>query len=253
MESSKSSRFDRCNPRQSFRFFDLPSELRRRILTMALSLNRTVDLDPLNNFDAPERLSIFLTSRRMHEEAYHVFYGGHTFRIFPTHWRFFGHKVQSLLSRLSPRYRKALISLELRLGPGWSNPPKSWRVTNRLALEDMAGVRKLKVFTECDPSHDIFKGFRFARDFFTNFAGDILEEIMRRLPSLGEVQFDGYPSVSLDGPLMTRLTDEVKRGEKIIMWGPEINLRSRPQNFEDLYDNSYLNSDEPAVHDAWEK
>lgn len=242
-KSLKSSSSGRYDSRQPFHFFNLPFELRRRILHMALSLHRTVDLDPLNNFDAPERLSIFLTSRRMHQEAYHVFYGGHTFRIFPTHWRFFGHKVQPMLSRLSPRYRKALISLELRLGPGWSNPPMSWRVTDRLALEDMAGVRKLKVFMECDPSQDIFKGFRRARDFFTTFAGDILKETIRRLPSLEEVQFDGYPSVTRDGPLMKRLKDEVNRGEKKILWGPEISLRSSPQTFEDLYDNSYLNYD----------
>lgn len=197
---------------------------------MTLSLHRTVDLDPLNNFDAPERLSVFLASRRMHEEAYHVFYGGHTFRIFPTHWRFFGDKVQSVLSRLPPRYRKALVSLELRLVPGrivWSNPPKSWRVTNRLALEDMVGVRKLRVFMECDPSQDIFKDFRVERDFFTNFAGEILEEILRRIPSLGEVQFDKYPS---DGLLVTRLMDEVKHGKKRIVWGPESQLEELSAN-----------------------
>ncbi|MCJ1463091.1 hypothetical protein MMC07_001696 [Pseudocyphellaria aurata] len=210
---------------------------------MALSLHRTVDLDQVNNFDAPERLSVFLTSRRMHEEAYHVFYGGHTFRIFPTHWRFFGHKSQSVLSRLPTRYRKALVSLELRLGPGWSNPPTSWRVTDRLALEDMSAVRKLMVFMECDPSHDIFRGFRPARDFFTNFAGNILKEIVCRLPSLEAVQFDGYPSVSRDGPLMKRLTDEVKRSEKKITWGSDISLRSSPQTFEDLHDDSYLSKD----------
>lgn len=234
--------FDSNGPRQPFLFFNLPFELRRRILTMALSLHCTLDLDNFNTH-APERLSVFLTSSRMHEEAYHVFYGGHTFRIFPTHWRFFGNKRHSVLSRLSPRYREALISLELRLGPGWSNPPKSWRVTDRLALEDMAKLRKLKVFMECDPSHDIFKGFRFARDSFTNFAGDLLEEIIRRLPSLTEVQFDGYPSVSCHGPLMSRLMDEANRSKKRITYGPDISMRSSPQTFEDLYDNSYLNDD----------
>lgn len=204
---------------------------------MILSLHRTVDLDPLNNFDAPQRLSVFLTSSRMHEEASHVFYGGHTFRIFPTHWRFFGPKAQSMLPRLPPRYRKALVSLELRLCPGGSsNPLKSWRVTNRLALEDMAGVRKLRVFMECDPSQDVFKGFRVERDFFTNFAGEILEEILRRLPSLGEVQFVGFPSVSRDGLLTTRLMDEVKRGKKRILWGPEISSRSF--SFEDRCDSA---------------
>lgn len=199
---------------------------------MALSLHCTLDLDNFNAH-APERLSVFLTSRRMHEEAYHVFYGGHTFRIFPTHRRFFD-KRQSVLSRLSPRYRKALISLELRLGEGWNNPPKSWRVTDRLVLEDMATLRKLKVFVESDASF----GFPFVRDSFANFAGDILKEIIRRLPSLTEVQFDGNPFVSCHGPLMRRLIDEANGSKKKITWGPDISMRSSPQTFEDLYDNT---------------
>lgn len=243
MESQLCLVSDLYQPRQPFRFFSLPSELRRKILILVLSLNRTIDLDPLNNFDASQRLNVFLTSHRMHEEAYHIFYGVHTFRIFPTHWRFFRNKVQPLLSRLSSRYRRALITLELRLGPGWSNPPKSWRVNDRLRLEHMIEVRKLKVFVECDPSHDIFKGFRCARGFFTNFAGGILEELIDRLPVLEVVDFGGYPLVSKNGPLMKRLVEEAESGKKRIIWSPEISHIREPETFDNLYDNSYLNQD----------
>lgn len=114
---------DDGTPPQPFRFFDLPSELRRKILCYILLESHTVDLDPANAVTSSPRLNIFLTAHRMHEEAYHIFYSSHTFRIFPTTPRFYNSKAKSILCRLSPRYRAALTSLEIRLGPGWSKPP----------------------------------------------------------------------------------------------------------------------------------
>lgn len=193
--------------RQPFRFFDLPSELRLRILTLALVTDQIVDLSPINYGAARHRMNIFLASHRFHDEAYPVFYGGHTFRIFPTNGRFFGHRVRPLVARLPTRYRAALVSLELRLGPGWSNPPRSWRVDDRLGLEEMEAVRTVKVFVECDPSHDIFNGFRIDRDFFTGFSGGLLEDVLQRLPSVIQVELDGWPSVKREGPLVKRLLE----------------------------------------------
>ena len=211
-----------------FPFFSLPPELRFKILSLVLSLNRVIDLDPLNNFDAPQRLAVFLTSRRFHLEAAYVFYSSHTFRVFPTHWRFFSNTTKPLLSRLPVHYRRKLVTLELRLGPGWSNPPQSWLVSERLGLEDMVAVRKIKVFMECDPSHECFRGFRPARGFFTYFAGTLLEEMIRRLPTLQEVEFDAYKSVLYNGPLAMKLIGEAKRFSKRVSWGPDISSRSNP-------------------------
>lgn len=202
---------------QYFRFFDLPSELRFKIWGFVLVTEQIVDLHPQNFQLGRKLLNIFLTSHRFHEEAYPVFYGGHTLRIFPTHDRFFGHKVQPLVARLWPRYRAALVSLELRLGPGWSNPPRSWRVDNRLGLEEMAAVRTLKVFVECDPSHDMFKGFRLDKAFFTDFSGNLLRGVIQRLPSMTKVEIDGWPSVLREGPLVKRLLEVATEAEKMVV------------------------------------
>lgn len=198
-------------PNQPFRFFDLPSELRLKILRLLLTTNQIIDLNPTNHITARHRLNVFLTSHRFHNEAYPVYYGGHTFRIFPTHGRFFGHKVLPLLARLPPRYRAAMVALELRLGPGWSNPPRSWRVGGWLGLEGMEAVRTVKVFVECDPSHDIFNGFRIDRDFFTGFSRGLLEGVLQRLPSVVVVEFDGWPSVMREGPLVKSLLGVARR------------------------------------------
>lgn len=222
MESSISSLLSEAGSvRSHFRFFDLPAELRRKILRMLLLVDRTIDLDPLNHRRIGPCLDTFLTSKRFHEESYPIFYGGNTFRIFPTHGRFFGNKILPLLARLPARYRAALVSLELRLGPGWDNPPKSWKVNDRLGLEDAMAVRLLKVYVEVDPSHDIFNGFRVTKDFFTDFSGFMLRDIIDRLQALEEVQFDAYPSVSRDAALMSRLLEEARKCRKRIGWGPE--------------------------------
>ncbi|KAA6415820.1 MAG: hypothetical protein FRX48_00538 [Lasallia pustulata] len=241
MDSSISSLSETVKPTPAhFRFFDLPTELRLKILGMVLLLDQTIDLEPLNYRRIAPRFEIFFTSRKMHEEAYPIFYGGHTFRIFPTHGRFFGNMVIPLVARLSPRYRAALLSLELHLGPGWSNPPKSWRVDDRLGLEEMTAVRSLKVFIQCDPSHDVFKGFRVDKDFFTDFSSDIFGDIIYRLPVLEEIRFDAWSSVSKDAPLMTRLLIEARSNSKRIAWGPERGWDNEFGRVIDEYENLYL-------------
>ena len=206
-----------------FPFFSLPSELRSKILLHVLAAPRTVDLDPTNYRAAHQRLNLFLASHRLHREAAHLFYSSHTFRIFPTHGRFFAPKTVPLLARLPTQYREALVSLELRLGPGWNSPPKSWWVDSRLGLEQMKSVRTLNVFIEIDPSHDVFKGFRLGKNFFTDFSAHLLEEIIRRLPSLVQVRFDAWPSVMREGLLMERLLEVAQEHkQRVTIKGSEL-------------------------------
>ncbi|KAL9131572.1 MAG: hypothetical protein Q9217_000529 [Psora testacea] len=198
-------------PIQAFPFFDLPSELRSKILRLLLVTEATIDLHPQNYRSAHERLNLFFVSQRMHEEASHIFYSGNTFRIFPTHSRYFGNKTVPLVTRLPQKYRVLLTSLELRLGPGWGSPPKSWRVHNGLCLEEMENVRIVKVFIEVDPSQDIFHGFREGKTYYTEFSRHLLAGVMQRLPSLQGVEFDGWPSVRMrGGTLMDSLAQVVR-------------------------------------------
>ena len=213
-------------PVQAFRFSDLPFELRSKILNMALVTDRTYSLDPENFRAGHKRLDVFLTCRQMHEDAYRVFYGGHTFRIFPTHGRFFGNKTVPLIARLPPRYREVLVSLELRLGPGWNSPPTSWRVDDRLGLEQMTGVRTLKLFVECDPSLEVFRGFRVDKNFYTDFSQHLLERVLQRLPAVITVEVDGWPSVPRRGHMMRTLIKVAKRAGKTVV------LLSEMESFE---------------------
>lgn len=202
-----------------FRFFDLPVELRMTVYELVLLVNQIVDLKPSNFRCIAPRLGLFLTCHRMHEEAYPVFYGRNTIRLFPIDQRFFSTK-KVLLTRLSPRYRSVITTLDLRLGQGWGSPPKCQAVTERLGLADMSNLRLLKIFVECDPSDPIFNGFRIDQDFYTTFARRLVKELVKNLPSLQEVQFDGWPSVKKDAPLMAGLLHEVKAADRRISWGP---------------------------------
>ena len=211
--------------RRCFRFFDLPYELRATILAFLLNTGQTVDLHPENYRSIIQRLPIFLTSRRMHAEAYNVFYGRHTFRILPTHGRFFGPNIVPLIGRLSTRYREALNSLELRLGPGWNQPPSSWRMHDMLGLEEMCSVRTLKVFVEMDPSQDAFKGFRTSKDFYTVFCSNLFWEIIKRLPKLGRIELDAWPSVRVDGDLISSLLAQAEDARLEVSMSEEFALR----------------------------
>ena len=211
---------------QAFRFFDLPFELRAKILGMTLETDRIYSLDPENFRAGQKRLNVFLTCRQLHEDAYRVFYSGHTFRIFPTHGRFFGNKILPLLARLPLRYREVLNSLELRLGPGWNSPPTSWKVDERLGLEQMRGVRVLKLFIECDPSLEAFRGFRINTHFYTDFSNHLLEGVLRRLPAVSIVEVDGWPSVPRHGQMIKSLINVAETAGKTVV------LLSEMESFE---------------------
>lgn len=81
----------------------------------------------------------------------------------------------------------------------------------------MKNVRTVKVFVEVDPSHEIFKGFRLDRNFFTDFAAHLLEEVVRRLPVLVTIHFETWPSVSWEGPLMEKLIGLAKAKRKRVV------------------------------------
>ncbi|KAL5383130.1 hypothetical protein DPSP01_006106 [Paraphaeosphaeria sporulosa] len=213
-------------PRQPFRFFALPSELRIRVLELLLTQTKTVDLDPANSRTLLPALRLFFVSRRMHDEASHVFYATNTFRVFAISGRFF-HTKKQLLTRLPQHYIARMRSLELRLGPGFNKPPKGWVVDGRLQLHAATNVRTLKVFVELDPaSHPSFEAFRKetcaeAEQFFTVFSAGLLGCLFGELSQLRKVEFDAYPGISRSSPLMRALVEQTRVGGKEVAWGPE--------------------------------
>lgn len=211
--------------RGSFPFLSLPSELRNKIYSLIFSAApHHLDLDPsiFKIFSRTQMFSIFRVSRQLYREATHHFFSTHTFRLFPTYpGRYFKTK-RPLLARLPAQYRESIISLELRLGPGWNNPPRGWAVNDALGLADCTSVRVLKIFVECDPSDAIFKGFRKSEGFYEEFSANLLDEVMKRVPAIKIVEFDAYTSVTRSGDMMTGLEEVVAKYEgKIVRWGPE--------------------------------
>lgn len=164
-----------------------------------------------------DRISLFLVSRRLHDEATHFFYSVQTFRLFPIQ----DYSRLPTIRALPRRYLPSITTIELIFGSSWTAPPRSWSVNNGLGLEDMACARTLKVYIQCDPSHPVFEGFRVSKDYYTEFAGKLMQQILARLPNLAQVEFDGYPSVQKKGPLMTRLLEETRAANKKVLWGPE--------------------------------
>ena len=205
-----------------FRFLDLPYELRVEVYKYHfINTGRVLDLDPSNYKRLHQKLAILRTCQTFYQEASHVFYSTHPVRIFPTHpGRFFKTK-KPLLARLKPGQRASLASLELRLGPGWSKPPRGWVVNPDLGLADCTSVRKIIVFIECDPGTETFRGFRQPNNFFESFARSLLENVLNEMPWVRQVDFDAWPSVKKSGGLVQRLLELVRSRELMLSWGPE--------------------------------
>jgi len=208
----------------TFPFLSLPSELRNKIYDLVFTpAPQVIDLDP-STFSILHRnkvLALFGVSRQVHLEATHHFFSTRTFRLFPTYpGRYFKTK-KPLLARLPKHYRASITYLELRLGPGWNNPPRGWVVNDALGLKDCISARVVKVFVECDPSDIIFQGFRAGDGFYEKFSQGLLEGILTEIPTIKVVEFDAWSSVKRNGDMIAGLGEVVVRYDRLIGWGPE--------------------------------
>jgi hypothetical protein len=209
-------------PRIPFRFLDLPSELRIKIYQYHFcEVSEVVDLDPDNHKRIHKKLALMRTCRTIYHEASHLFYSTTRFRIFPTTWGKPFKTKRPLLARMNTRQRSCFTSLELRLGPGWSKPPRGWVVNPALGLGDCVNVRCLHVFVECDPSDSVFNGFRRSDGFYEGFCKDLLVGVFKDMPFLRQVSFDAYSSVKKSGAMMQTLLQITRDEGKVISWGPE--------------------------------
>ncbi|KAF7546806.1 hypothetical protein G7046_g9194 [Stylonectria norvegica] len=210
-------------PPKPFLFLTLPSELRLKIYDYFFqdSGESVIDLGPGNQKRFHKKLGIIRVCKQVHMEASHFFYSTRTFRIFPTYpGRYFKTK-RPLLAKLKPHQRKHITSLELRLGPGWNAPPKGWVVNPALGLAECVNVRRLKVFVECDPSDNAFKGFRRSEGFYEGFSRGLLSDALGELPGVTVVEFDAWSSVRKSGAMMHELMDAATQAGLQIEWGSE--------------------------------
>jgi hypothetical protein len=204
-----------------FRFFDLPSEVRLEIYGYHfIEVEEVLDLDHDNYKRIHKKLALFRTCRQVYREASYAFYSTHTVRIFPILGKFFKTK-KPLLARMSANQRASMTTLELRLGPGWNRPPRGWVVNDALGLKGCVKVRRIKVFVECDPSNDVFKGFRRSDGFYEKFSQDLLEGVLNEMPWCKVVEFDANPSVKKNGDMMTGLLETSNKMGCKLAWGPE--------------------------------
>lgn len=84
-------------------------------------------------------------------------------------------------------------------------------------------MQTLRIFIELDPSHPVFARYRISLNFYTDFCGDLMNDILAAMPQLKFIELDGNSSVQKNGPLVTRLYTEAEAKGKIVKWGRERN------------------------------
>lgn len=228
MDSSVASLSSDAPTKQPFPFFDLPSELRIKIYQYVLFIEHgkgVVDLDYFNDRRIAPRLTCFRACRRMHEEAYPIFYGSsqQPFRLFPVGGHVYRTK-KPLLELLTPTYRGAINTIELRLGPGWERVPKCWHTGPSLGLADCISLRNLNIFVQIDPTDTTFKGHHGKgndENTYKNLCVRWLQDILEQAPSIRKVQIDAWEGVEVESPMLNALASTVLLAEKRLTWGPE--------------------------------
>jgi hypothetical protein len=233
-------------PDSPFPFLELPSELRVKVYEHYWGdADKVLDLDRDNYKRYHKALGLMRVCRQIHSEATHYFYSSRAVRVFPTQPGKYFKSKKPLLARLKPLQRQRLTSLELRLGPGWSAPPRGWVVNDALGLKDCTNLRKLTVYVECDPSDNIFKGFRRSEGFYENFSAALLIGVLDEISDNIPIEFEAYPGVKKSGGMMRGLLDVAAESKRRILWGPERGWTDGPEKEEkrtnshpaQLYDN----------------
>ncbi|KAI1102478.1 hypothetical protein F4804DRAFT_312915 [Jackrogersella minutella] len=205
-----------------FRFLDLPSELRLKVYDYHFAnTDGVLDLDYDNYKRIHQKLAILRTCSTIYQEASYLFYSTRPVRIFSTTpGRFFKTK-KPLLARMKPNQRSCLSSLELRLGPGWSSPPRGWVVNPALGLSDCVNVTRITVYVECDPGNDFFRGFRQPDNFYERFSKALLTSVLDEMSWVRRIEFEARPNVKKSGALMRGLIEVATTRGLTILWGEE--------------------------------
>lgn len=90
-----------------------------------------------------------------------------------------------------------------------------------LGLKDCVNVRTLKIFVECDPSDEIYNGFRAAEGFYEGFCRDLVDGVLREVEGIEKVEFDAWSGVKRNGDMMVGLREVVDKYGKTVAWGPD--------------------------------
>jgi len=78
----------------------------------------------------------------------------------------------------------------------------------------------------------MFEKYRVSKDFYTDFAGGLVRDVLEALPQVVVVQVGGNEGVDVGGPLVGRVRAVVGEVGRRVEWSVENGWRERGRNLE---------------------
>ena len=227
-----------------FPFLSLPPEIRTKVYQLILFRPPRTPVDPKPKPSDASTLAVLRVCHLVYSETTHLLYTQTPFPLF--HIQSFPPLPTPLL--IPPRQRATIKALHLRLGNSWSAPPKTWRVSKMLArvLPKFTSLHMLKVFVELDPSEPMFDKYRISKNFYTDFAGELLAEVLKAMTQVEVVEVGGYEFVNVSGPLVTRIRQAVLGSGKTLQWSEENGMREKVRRLDSGETPGQQPEDEPV-------
>ena len=96
----------------------------------------------------------------------------------------------------------------------------------------------------------MFEKYRISENFYTDFAGTLMTDVLRALPQVEYVDVGAYNFVDPWGPLVTRVLHAIKSGGRRLTWNEENGWGQRMKRVEE-YGQEEVVDDESRRQYLW--
>lgn len=196
--------------RSTFRFMDLPPELRLIVYEMLLKANHIIQPPgfPKGPFALPRpylgflqrpslSIEVLMVNRQIHAEAIQVLYGTNTFQLeFPNDSQW-AHMTSIFLKHIGPSNRARICKAELFFAPIYDVDPDHKHIFPRRSIRSFSNMREVDLIVAKSQAFDNFRRNKGDKDYLRG----TVELLRRHLPDNCRVRWDVSGHIELESIL----------------------------------------------------